>query len=130
VAQHDDLKLPLTATADKHANEDAQEPVEQRHQHEAQSEPAPTRSPVDPVSGRIDFLYPTGRSCAVARGAGRDLAYKPCGPVWIEDPIPPTHYGVESLGNPNDCYGVALTIEVRATRATKRAIIRCPFGTG
>jgi hypothetical protein len=48
VAQHDDLKLPLTATADKHTNENAQEPVEQRHQHEAQSEPAPPRSPVDP----------------------------------------------------------------------------------
>jgi len=47
VAQHDDLKL-LTATADKHANEKAQEPVEQRHQHEAQSEPAPPRSPSRP----------------------------------------------------------------------------------
>jgi hypothetical protein len=59
VAQHDDLKLPLTATADKHANENAQEPVEQRHQHEAQSEPAAPRSTSRPVPGRIDFLYPT-----------------------------------------------------------------------
>ncbi len=48
VAQHDDFKLPLTATAGKHANETAQEPIEQRHQHEAQSEPARPRSPVDP----------------------------------------------------------------------------------
>jgi hypothetical protein len=55
---------------------------------------------------------------------------KACGPVWVEDPIPPTHYGLESLGNPNDCYGVRFTIVVGATRATKRAIIRCPFGTG
>jgi hypothetical protein len=48
VAQHDDFKLPLTADAGKHPNETAQEPVEQRHQHEAQSEPARPRSPVDP----------------------------------------------------------------------------------
>jgi hypothetical protein len=54
---------------------------------------------------------------------------KACGPVWIEDPIPPTHYGVESLGNPNDCYGVAVTIRIGAATATKRTIIRCPFGT-
>jgi hypothetical protein len=52
-----------------------------------------------------------------------------CGPVGIEDPIPPTPYGVESLGNPNNCYGVALTIKVGAISATKRAIIRCSFGT-
>jgi len=38
VAQHDDLKLPLTASAGKHANETAQEPIEQRHQHDAQSD--------------------------------------------------------------------------------------------
>jgi len=43
MAQQDDLKLPLTATAGKHANETAQKPVEERHQHEAQSEPAPPR---------------------------------------------------------------------------------------
>ena len=48
-----------------------------------------------------------------------------CGPVWVNDPIPPTHYGVESLGNPNTCYGVRLTLKVGDARASKRAIIRC-----
>jgi hypothetical protein len=62
VAQHDDLKLSLTATADKHANENAQEPVEQRHQHEAQSEPAPPRSPVDPSPAESTFFTPQGSS--------------------------------------------------------------------
>jgi hypothetical protein len=60
VAQHDDLKLPLTATADKHRNENAQEPIEQRHQHDAQSEPGSAAITSKPVSGRIDFLHPTG----------------------------------------------------------------------
>jgi len=76
----------------------------------------PARTVVD----RAPWLVPLGE-----RWRG-----KACGPVWIEDPIPPTHYGIESLGNPNDCYGVALTIKVGAMRATKRAIIRCPFGSG
>jgi len=48
-----------------------------------------------------------------------------CGPVLIEDPIPPDHYGVESLGNPLSCYGVVVTIKVRARRASRRAIIQC-----
>jgi hypothetical protein len=58
VAQHDDLKLPLTATAGKHAKETAQEPVEQRHQHEAQSEPARPRSPVHPSPAESTFFTP------------------------------------------------------------------------
>ena len=62
MAQHDDLKLPLTATADKHAKENAQEPVEQRHQHEAQSEPAPPRSPIDPSPAESTFFTPHPRS--------------------------------------------------------------------
>jgi hypothetical protein len=61
---------------------------------------------------------------------GETWPSKACGPVGIEDPIPPTHYGVESLGNPNNCYEVALTIKVGAISAAKRAIIRCPFGAG
>jgi len=45
-------------------------PVEQRHQHEAQSEPARPRSPGRPVPGRIDFLYPTGAThCHPAQSA-------------------------------------------------------------
>jgi hypothetical protein len=35
VAQDDDLKLPLTAAADEHADEVAQEPVQQTRQHDA-----------------------------------------------------------------------------------------------
>lgn len=51
---------------------------------------------------------------------------KPCGPVQIEDPIPPQHTGgVEQLGNPYSCYGVALTITAGTKRASKRAIIQC-----
>jgi hypothetical protein len=52
---------------------------------------------------------------------------KACGPVWENDAIPPQHYGAESLGNPNACYGIALTMKVGARRASKRAIVRCPF---
>jgi hypothetical protein len=48
-----------------------------------------------------------------------------CGPVALEDPLPSEHYGVESVGNPNACYGVSLTIRVGANRATRRAIITC-----
>jgi hypothetical protein len=43
----------------------------------------------------------------------------------LEDALPSEHYGVESVGNPNACYGVSLTIRVGANRATKRAIITC-----
>jgi len=51
---------------------------------------------------------------------------KRCGPVQVEDPIPPEHTGgVEQLGNPYSCYGVELTIQTGATRASKRAIIQC-----
>ncbi len=48
VAQDDDLKLALTATASEHANENAQEPVQQTREHDAQSEPAWPRSPTRP----------------------------------------------------------------------------------
>jgi len=51
---------------------------------------------------------------------------KRCGPVYVEDPIPSVHYGVESLGRA--CYGVRLTIVVGKRRATKRALFTChPF---
>ena len=50
---------------------------------------------------------------------------KACGPVVVEDPIPPDHYGAESLGNPLTCYGVRLTLRVGAKRASRRAIISC-----
>jgi len=39
VAQDHDLKLPLAATAGEQANDTAQEPIQQTHQHHAQSEP-------------------------------------------------------------------------------------------
>jgi hypothetical protein len=49
VAQHGDLKLPLTTAAGEHADNPAQESVDQRHQHDAQSEPARPRSPAPPA---------------------------------------------------------------------------------
>ena len=52
-----------------------------------------------------------------------------CGSVWVDDPIPPTHYGAHGLGNPNACYGARLTIFVAGVgRTSKRAVIQCPFG--
>jgi hypothetical protein len=50
---------------------------------------------------------------------------RPCGPLVVEDPITPGHYGVESLGNPLSCYGVRLSIQADGRRASRRAIIRC-----
>lgn len=50
---------------------------------------------------------------------------KPCGKVVLEDAIPPDYYGADSLGNPNGCYGVRLTIKARGSRASKHVIIRC-----
>jgi len=44
-AQHHDLKLPLTAATGEQADNPAQEPVQQRHQHDAQSEPSRPRPP-------------------------------------------------------------------------------------
>jgi hypothetical protein len=51
---------------------------------------------------------------------------KRCGPLHVDDPIPPEHSGgVEQLGNPWSCYGVALTIWAGRRHATKRAAIQC-----
>jgi hypothetical protein len=73
--------------------------------------------PARTVIDHAPWLVPFGETW---RGA--------CGNVTVEDPIPPEHYGVESLGNPNMCYGVALTLKTRTSSATKRAIIACRFG--
>ena len=46
--------------------------------------------------------------------------------MQIDDPIPPEHTGgVEQLGNPYSCYGVAFTIKTGTASASKRAIIQC-----
>jgi hypothetical protein len=58
VAQHDDLKLPLTTTAGEHADEAAQEPVQHRHQQDAQSEPPRPRSPTRPSRPASNFFTP------------------------------------------------------------------------
>jgi hypothetical protein len=39
MAQDDDFELPLTAAPGEHANDAAQELIQQTHQHDAQSEP-------------------------------------------------------------------------------------------
>jgi hypothetical protein len=56
VAQDHDLKLPFTAAAREHANDAAQEPIQQTHQHDGQSEPltstaAPAESNFFPRGG-------------------------------------------------------------------------------
>jgi hypothetical protein len=56
VAQHDDLKLPLTTTTGEHAEEAAQEPEQQRHQQDALSEPARPRPPTRPSRPESNFL--------------------------------------------------------------------------
>jgi hypothetical protein len=71
------------------------------------------------VVDRPPYLVPLGETWGGKR----------CGPVYAEDAVPPEHYGVESLGNPNLCYGVRLTIVVDGRRASRRAIVRCPFRT-
>jgi hypothetical protein len=48
-----------------------------------------------------------------------------CGQVQLEDPIPPDHYGVESLGNSNGCYGVGVTIKARGVQASRRVVVTC-----
>jgi hypothetical protein len=49
-----------------------------------------------------------------------------CGPAQVDDPIPPDQTGgVEQLGNPWSCYGVALTIWAAKTHATKRVAVQC-----
>jgi hypothetical protein len=87
--------------------------------HYAVSKPPRRWWPARTVIDRAPWLVPVGET----------WGGKACGPVWVSDPIPATHYGVESLGNPDNCYGVALTIKIGATRAMKRAIVRCPFGS-
>src|SRR5947209_1428617 len=57
-----------------------------------------------------------------------EMWHGPCGKVYLEDPIPPEHYDAVGLGNQNACYGVGLTIKVGKSRASKRAVIECPFG--
>ena len=56
---------------------------------------------------------------------GENWHGKSCGPVFLDDAIPPGYYDAVSLGNPNSCYGVRLTIKVGARHTSRRAIIRC-----
>jgi hypothetical protein len=56
---------------------------------------------------------------------GENWGGKHCGLFEAEDPIPPWHYGIESLGVPSACYGVSLTVVVDGARASRRAIVTC-----
>jgi hypothetical protein len=76
VAQHDDLKLPLTTTAGEHAHEAAQESVQQTHQRDAQSEPARPRSPTRRPRPESNFFYPTGRQVILC-GFGDGIEQSP-----------------------------------------------------
>ena len=48
-----------------------------------------------------------------------------CGLVTLEDAIPADHYGVESLGNANGCYGVGLMIKAHGALASRRTVVTC-----
>ena len=114
------LGVRLRATVCLRSPAEAQNsyPSEIRITHFAVSK-SPTRWwPARTVIDRAPWLVPFGETWG-------DSA---CGVVTLEDPIPPDHYGVESLGNPKNCYGVGLTIKVRDRQASKRAIITCRFG--
>jgi hypothetical protein len=50
---------------------------------------------------------------------------KACGPVSLEDPIPVSHANLHSLGNPLQCYGVALGIRAGRAYARKRVVVKC-----
>jgi hypothetical protein len=56
---------------------------------------------------------------------GETWGGKACGKLVFEDPIPPEHYGVESLGNSEGCYGVSLTIKAGGRQASRRVIVKC-----
>ena len=78
MAQDDDLKLPLTTTAGEHVDEAAHKPVQQTHQHDAQSEPA-GRDHQHALPAGIEFLYPTrltAQGAARTVGAGRTSSWR------------------------------------------------------
>ena len=54
-----------------HPKETAEEPVEQRHQHEAQSEPAGPRSPGDPSPAESTFFTSRAGCLGEQRPIGR-----------------------------------------------------------
>jgi hypothetical protein len=65
------------------------------------------------------------RPCALAGAFGETWPGTACGPVDLEDAIPSQHDGVESLGNPNGCYGVAVTIKAGGAVARRRTVVTC-----
>ncbi len=78
MAQDDDLKLTLTAAAGEHANDPAEKPVKQTHQHDAQSEPARPRSPTRPF-GRNRISLPhkfRAMSASIAASSSRSGRHK------------------------------------------------------
>jgi hypothetical protein len=84
VAQHDDLKLPLTTTAGEHADEAAQEPVQQRHQQDAQSEPPRPRSPARPSRAESSFFTPQAlQRAGHVRAFGFSLTCRVSSVRWI-----------------------------------------------
>jgi hypothetical protein len=68
------------------------------------------------VFDRPSYLVPLQESWSSRR----------CGPAQVDDAIPPDHSGgVEQLGNPWSCYGVALTIWAGKSHATRRVAVQC-----
>ena len=51
---------------------------------------------------------------------------KRCGPLEVEDAIPPHHVGgVEQLGNERSCYGVVFSLTAGHRHASRRAVVQC-----
>ena len=48
-----------------------------------------------------------------------------CGRFRARDIIPSVYLDAVSLGNPNSCYGVALTLKAGKRRASKRSVVQC-----
>jgi hypothetical protein len=78
MAQDDDFELPLTAAPGEHANDAAQEPIQQTHQHDAQSEPITSTAA---RRNRISLPHTHGLRHLLRRGHGRgDDTYSGAGP--------------------------------------------------
>ena len=65
MTQDHDLELPLTASAREHANDAAQEPIQQTRQHDAQSEPISNTAAL----AESNFFTPHGQDPLRSSGA-------------------------------------------------------------
>jgi hypothetical protein len=81
VTQDHDLELPLTASAREHANDAAQEPIQQTRQHDAQSEPISNTAALAESNFFTPQANPSARRVSLNRFRG-DHQHRP--PEGIE----------------------------------------------